>query len=145
MTVVDRSALVGHSAQKMYALVADVESYPQFLPWCDRAFVSAGEPGRTVATLHINFHGLKEEFTTENLNQSGARIDMKLVSGPFRSLEGSWVFTALSENACKVELSLRYQFASTLLEKVVGPAFRSIADNLVDAFVRRAEKPAGGA
>jgi ribosome-associated toxin RatA of RatAB toxin-antitoxin module len=139
MIAVDRSALVGHSAQKMYALVADVESYPRFLPWCDRAFASAGEPGRTVATLHINFHGLKKEFTTENINRSGARIDMKLVSGPFRSLEGSWVFTALSENACKVQLSLRYEFSSTLLEKVVGPAFHDIADSLVDAFVRRAD------
>jgi ribosome-associated toxin RatA of RatAB toxin-antitoxin module len=125
----------------MYALVADVESYPRFLPWCDRAFVSAREPDRTVATLHIDFHGLREEFSTENFNRPDERIDMKLVSGPFRSLEGSWVFTALSENACKVELSLRYQFASTLLEKVAGPAFDNIAGSLVDAFVRRADDP----
>ena len=145
MTVVDRSALVGHSAQKMYALVADVESYPQFLPWCDRAVVSVNEPGRTVATLHINFRGLKKEFTTENFNRADARIDMKLVSGPFRSLEGSWVFTALSENACKVELTLRYQFASALLEKIAGPAFHDIADSFVDAFVRRADEKSGSA
>ena len=145
MTVVDRSALVGHSAQKMYALVADVESYPQFLPWCDRAVVSVNEPGRTVATLHINFRGLKKEFTTENFNCADARIDMKLVSGPFRRLEGSWVFTALSENACKVELSLRYQFASALLEKIAGPAFHDITDTFVDAFVRRADEKFGSA
>ena len=144
MTVVDRSALVGHSAQKMYALVADVESYPQFLPWCDRAVVSVNEPGRTVATLHINFRGLKKEFTTENFNRADARIDMKLVSGPFRSLEGSWVFTALSENACKVELTLRYQFASALLERIAGPAFQDITDSFVDAFVRRADEKFGG-
>ena len=145
MTVVDRSALVAHSAQKMYALVADVESYPQFLPWCDRAVVSVNEPGRTVATLHINFRGLKKEFTTENFNRADARIDMKLVSGPFRSLEGSWVFTALSENACKVELTLRYQFASALLEKIAGPAFHDITDSFVDAFVRRAGQKSGSA
>ena len=145
MIVVDRSALVAHSAQKMYALVADVESYPQFLPWCDRAVVSVSGPGRTVATLHINFRGLKKEFTTENLNRPEARIDMKLVSGPFRSLEGSWAFTALSDNACKVELSLRYQFASTLLEKVAGPAFHDITDSFVDAFVRRADEKFGSA
>jgi len=145
MIVVDRSALVAHSAQKMYALVADVESYPQFLPWCDRAVVSVSEPGRTVATLHINFRGLKKQFTTENFNRPGARIDMKLVSGPFRSLEGSWVFTALSENACKVELSLRYQFASTLIQKMAGPAFRDIMDTFADAFVRRADEKFGSA
>ena len=145
MIAVDRSALVPHSAQKMYALVADVESYPQFLPWCDRAVVSVSEPGRTVATLHINFRGLKKQFTTENFNRPGARIDMKLVSGPFRSLEGSWVFTALSENACKVELSLRYQFASTLIQKMAGPAFRDIMDTFADAFVRRADEKFGSA
>jgi ribosome-associated toxin RatA of RatAB toxin-antitoxin module len=145
MIVIDRSALVGHTAQEMVALVADVEAYPQFLPWCDHVVVSVNEPCRTVAALHINFHGLKQQFTTENLIQPGARIDIKLVSGPFRSLEGSWRFTRLSENACKVELSLRYQFASTLLEKAVGPVFRRIADTFVDAFERRADEKFGGA
>jgi ribosome-associated toxin RatA of RatAB toxin-antitoxin module len=145
MIVVDRSALVAHSAQKMYALVADVESYPQFLPWCDRAVVSVSEPGRTVATLHVSFHGLKKEFTTENLNQPGARIDMRLVSGPFRSLEGSWLFVPLSEKACKVEFSLRYEFASALLEKAAGSAFQDITDTFVDAFVRRADEAFGNA
>ena len=145
MTVVDRSALVGHSAHEMYALVADVESYPQFLPWCDRAVVSVSEPGRIVATLHIDFRGVKKEFTTENLNQPGVRIDMTLVSGPFRSLEGSWLFSPLSEKACKVEFRLRYQFASALLEKAAGSAFRRIADSFVDAFARRADEKFGSA
>jgi len=143
MITVDRSALVAHSAQKMYALVADVESYPQFLPWCDRAVVSVHEPGRTVATLHINFRGLKKEFTTENFNRPGARIDMTLMSGPFRRLEGSWAFTALSENACKVELSLRYQFSSKLIQKISGTTFQDIMDTFVDAFVRRADEKFG--
>jgi len=143
MIVVDRSALVAHSAQKMYALVADVESYPQFLPWCDRAVVSVNEPGRTVATLHINFRGLKKEFTTENLNQPGVRIDMRLVSGPFRSLEGIWVFVPLSERACKVEFRLHYEFASALVEKAAGSAFQDITDTFVDAFVRRADEKFG--
>ncbi len=138
MTVIDRSALVGHGAQAMFALVADIESYPQFLPWCDRAIVSLREPGRTVATLRINFHGLKQEFTTENLDRPGARIDMKLVSGPFRSLEGGWSFTGLGEKGCKVALSLRYEFSSAILERAIGPVFHGIADGLVEAFVRRA-------
>ncbi len=122
-----------------------MESYPRFLPWCDRAVVSVNEPCRTVATLHINFHGLKKEFTTENLSQPGVRIDMTLVSGPFRSLEGSWMFIPLSEKACRVEFRLRYRFASVLLEKVAGSAFRGIADSLVDAFVRRANERFGNA
>jgi len=143
MIHVDRSALVGYSAQAMYALADDIESYPQFLPWCDAAEFVAREPGRAVATLHVNFHGLKNQFTTENIHQPGRRIDMKLVSGPFRSLDGQWLFTALGENACKVEFSLRYEFASALLGKAVGPVFRGIAETFVEAFECRADEKFG--
>src|SRR5262245_19816126 len=144
MGTVGRSAIVNHSAQQMFSLVSDVESYPGFLPWCDRASVGERGAGRVAATLRINFGVLTEEFTTENLERPGERIDMKLVSGPFRSLEGSWRFTPLSERACKVELSLRYEFASALLEKVVGAAFDRIAGSLVDAFARQADRRFGG-
>ncbi len=143
MESIDRSVLVGYSAQQMYALFEDVESYPQFLPWCDRAEASVREPGRTVATLHVNFHGLRHQFTTENIKQHGARIGMKLVAGPFRNLDGHWAFTALDEHACKVEFRLRYQFAGRLLEKAVGPLFHRIADSFVNAFVRRAQEKFG--
>jgi ribosome-associated toxin RatA of RatAB toxin-antitoxin module len=127
----------------MFALVEDVESYPRFLPWCERASVSVREPFRTVATLNVAFHGLKEQFTTENLLEPGETIWMRLVSGPFRSLEGGWRFTELAQNACKVEFSLRYEFSSVILERLIGPAFRRIADSLVDAFVRRARETIG--
>ena len=145
MSIVGRSALVNHSAQQMFALVSEIESYPRFLPWCDRAHVSERGNGRTVATLRINFRGLKEEFTTENRDRPDERIDMKLVSGPFRSLEGSWRFTPLSDTACKVELKLRYEFSSVLIGQVVGAVFDEIANSLVDAFARRADQQFGGA
>ena len=143
MSIVSRSALVNHSAQEMAALVSEIEAYPKFLPWCDKARVSERGLGRTVATLRINFRGLKEEFTTENRDRPDGRIDMRLVSGPFRSLEGSWRFTALSERACKVELSLRYEFANALLDKLVGAVFDEIANSLVDAFSRQADRQFG--
>ena|SRR5262245_491346 len=145
MSTVTRSAIVNHSARDMFALVSEVESYPSFLPWCDRASVAEREPGRTVATLHINFHGLKEEFTTENRDRPGESIEMKLVSGPFRSLEGGWRFTPLSSAACKVELDLRYELASGLLDRVLGKVFDEIAGSLVDAFARRADQLFGRA
>lgn len=145
MSVVARSALVSHSARRMAALVSEIESYPTFLPWCDKARVSERGQGRTVATLRINFRGLKEEFTTENRDHPDGRIDMKLISGPFRSLAGSWRFTALSETACKVELNLRYEFANALLDKLVGAVFDEIANSLVDAFSREADRRFGAA
>lgn len=144
MSTVARSAIVNHSAKEMFSLVSDVESYPRFLPWCDRASVAGHAGGRTVATLRINFRGLKEEFTTENRDRPHERIEMKLVSGPFRRLEGAWQFTPLSGRACKVELNLRYEFASKLLDRVLGAVFDEIADSLVDAFARQAEREFGG-
>jgi ribosome-associated toxin RatA of RatAB toxin-antitoxin module len=145
MSIVARSALVNHSAQQMFALVSEIESYPEFLPWCDQALVAERAAGRTVATLRINFRGVKREFTTENLHRPNERIDMKLVSGPFRRLEGSWRFTALAEKACKVELNLRYELASSALDKLVGAVFDEIANSLVDAFARRADQRFSGA
>jgi len=145
MSLVGRSALVNHSAKQMFALVSEIESYPKFLPWCDKALVSERGPGRTVATLRINFRGLKKEFTTENLDVPHERIDMRLVSGPFRLLEGRWSFTALSADACRVDLNLEYEFKSALLEKLVGAVFDEIADSLVDAFARHADEQFGEA
>jgi len=145
MVDIARSALVGHSAGRMYALVEDIESYPQFLPWCERAVVLAREPGRTVATLHLSVHGLRQSFTTENANTPGSRIEMKLVSGPFRRLDGRWSFTDLGVRGSKVELGLHYEPGNDFLGRAFGAAFQGIADRLVDAFVRRAEEKLGQA
>jgi ribosome-associated toxin RatA of RatAB toxin-antitoxin module len=143
MIRIDRSALVGYSAHDMYTLAEDIESYPEFLPWCDGAEYASRDADRTVATLHINFHGFRSKFTTENTHSPGKRIDMKLVSGPFRSLQGSWSFSELGKDASKVEFNLRYEFGSPLLEAAVGRVFRGIAETFVEAFVKRADEKFG--
>ncbi len=140
MVMVDRSSLVAHSAASMYALVEDIESYPQFLPWCSDAVVTVRDGTRTVATMHINFHGIREQFTTENANEPGRMITMRLVSGPFRRLRGHWRFTPLAEDACKVEFRLEYEISSRLLGRVLGPVFHHICNSFMDAFVQRAEQ-----
>jgi ribosome-associated toxin RatA of RatAB toxin-antitoxin module len=140
MVVIDRSVLAAHDANQMFALVDDVESYPQFLPWCESTRVLSREPGRTVATIRANFHGLRQEFTTQNANRPGERIDIALVSGPFRTLRGRWQFTPLGDRGCRIEFRLEYEFASRILEKAAGPVFHRIADSFVDAFVQRAEQ-----
>lgn len=143
MVVVDRSVLASYSADEMYALVDDVESYPQFLPWCEGTSVALREPGRTVATIRANYRGLRQEFTTENANRPGERIDITLVSGPFRTLRGHWQFTPIGARGCRIDFRLEYQFASRILDKVAGPVFHKIADSFVDAFVHRAEQRLG--
>jgi ribosome-associated toxin RatA of RatAB toxin-antitoxin module len=140
MAVVEKTVLVPFSAAQMFALVDGVEQYPQFLPWCDAASVSTLPDGKTHATLHINYHHVKHSFTTENTRTVSERIEMTLKDGPFRQLDGAWHFMPLSDSACKIQLRLRYEFSGKLLEKVIGPVFHFIANNLVDAFIRRAEQ-----
>ena len=139
MKEIRRSALLAMSAQTMFDLVEDVESYPAFLPWCGGSRVLQREPGRTVASIDIRYAGLNHSFTTDNANQPPDAIDIRLVSGPFKKLSGGWRFIALTPEATRVELVLRYEFSSRLIEGVLGPVFDQIAGSLVDAFVRRAE------
>ena len=140
MAQVNKTVLVEYGCGQMFALVHDVEQYPRFLPWCAAARVTPGTNGGTHATLHIDYHGVHTSFTTENNHQPPRAIDIRLIQGPFRHLQGNWRFTPLGDSACKIELRLTYEFSSKLLEKLVGPVFGYIANSLVDAFVRRAEQ-----
>lgn len=138
--VVEKSVLVGYSAQRMYDLVERVEDYPSFLPWCGGTDVSRQGGEAVVATVRIDYRGLKQSFTTENTHQAPSLIGMKLKEGPFSRLEGSWRFIPLNDSACKIEFKLHYLFSSKILEKLVSPVFDYIANSFVDAFVKRAEE-----
>ncbi len=139
MAEVNKSVLVAHSASRMFALVDAVESYPEFLPWCGGVRLIFRDAHTTRATLEINYHGVRQSFTTENAKREPESMQIRLIEGPFQTLEGCWRFSSLGATGCKVELSLRYEFASRLLDKVVGPVFGHIAGNLVEAFVKRAQ------
>lgn len=139
MHEVNRSALVGYAPEQMFSLVDAVESYPEFLPWCGGASVGYRDEEKTRATIHINYRGIKQTFTTENVKQPGRSMWITLVEGPFKALSGTWNFIPLADRGCKVELRLQYEFSSGILEKLVGPVFSYIAHTFVEAFVRRAE------
>jgi len=136
--------LVGYAAQQMFDLVDAVEAYPQFLPWCDRAEVLERDATRTRARIHINYHVATQSFTTENAKDPPHGMTVRLIEGPFRVLDGEWRFTPLRDDACKIDFRLQYEFSGKLLEMLVGPVFSYIANTMVDAFVKRAEKVYGG-
>ena len=138
MVNVEKSVLVGYSAARMYALVEDIEAYPQFLPWCSGTRVTFRDAEKTVATLMVNYHGLRQQFTTENLRQESSLIEIRLLDGPFRHLDGFWRFRPLADNASKIEFRLSYDLSGKLFDKLAGPVFNHIADTFVDAFVKRA-------
>ncbi len=146
MKTVKKSVLIWYSPQEMYVLVTDVDQYPKFLPWCDRArVVSSDEHGMT-AEIGISFGGIRQTFTTRNEHVPNRRVAIKLVNGPFSRLDGEWNFTPLgdqSQRACRVELTLNYGFDNATLAKLVGPVFDKIAGNMVDAFVKRATQVYG--
>jgi ribosome-associated toxin RatA of RatAB toxin-antitoxin module len=140
MPRVERSVLVHYSAEQMFDLVAEVEDYPQFLPWCSGSRTEAEHGGGMDATVEIDYRGIRSRFTTRNQMRFPERIRMTLVEGPFRSLEGVWHFHALRPGACKVQLNLTYEFASGLLGRAVAPVFDLIANSMIDSFVQRAEQ-----
>lgn len=140
MNVVQKTVLVMHSAEQMYALVDAVEDYPQFLPWCGGVDLLERTDAKTSATLHINYHGIKQHFTTINNKTFPHSMLIQLKDGPFKHLDGSWQFIALRADACKIEFKLNYEFANGFLEKIIAPVFSHIANTFVDGFVARADK-----
>src|SRR6185436_10376328 len=100
-----------------------IESYPEFLPWCSGAEVSHRDPEKTCATLHINYRGVRQSFTTENRKEAPHRMSVRLVEGPFRALDGEWEFKTLGDRACRIDFRLHYEFSSKVLELLIGPVF----------------------
>ncbi len=143
MAAVYKTVLLHYSAEQMYALVERVEDYPQFLPWCDGVVVSDRAEDRLTATLAILYKGVRQSFTTTNIHVTHETMQMRLVDGPFKSLDGLWRFTPLRADACKVEFNLNYEFSNKVLEQVVGPVFSVIANSLVDSFCKQADKAYG--
>lgn len=140
MAQVEKTVLVPYSSAQMFALVDAVETYPTFLPWCGGVDLKFRDELKTSATLHIDFHGLKQKFTTENLKAFPHSMEITLVDGPFKHLEGHWKFLPLGDDACKIEFRLNYEFSGAFLEKLIAPVFSHIANTFVDGFVTRAEK-----
>ena len=138
MREVTRSALVPLPAEQLYALITDIERYPEFVPGCRVARIEQRDEREVVATLGIRRGGLDTEFTTRNTLDPGRSVTMTLVKGPFKSLEGLWSVKPLGEAGCEVSLRLRFEFANRLMGAMLTPAFEETAKNLVDAFVARA-------
>lgn len=142
MPTIQRSALVEHSAARMFALVNDIEAYPRRFDWCDSAQVLERGAERVVARLDLGLGSLRTWFTTENSLAPPHHIDMQLRDGPFRKLSGRWQFHALDECACKVTLTLDFESNNRLLGPAFAIGFQGLADRMVDDFVKAADRGA---
>ena len=140
MRQVSRNALVPYSAEQMFALVADIESYPEFLPWCTASTVHSRDEDVVDASLQLQRGSLKKSFRTLNTLQPGAAMDLELIGGPFRHLKGRWSFDQLGEDGSKVSLDLAFEFENFLTDAMFGPYFEATCNSLVDSFTARANE-----
>jgi ribosome-associated toxin RatA of RatAB toxin-antitoxin module len=140
VTRVARSALVAHSAERMFALVNDVRRYPEFVAGCTATEVLEESEQLLAATLQLKQAGIGLALTTRNQLQPPTAMQLSLQDGPFKRLAGSWTFQPLSEAACKVSLTLEFELSGSLASFAAGKLLAAVANNLVDGFARRADK-----
>ncbi|MGZ4960398.1 MAG: type II toxin-antitoxin system RatA family toxin [Methylomonas sp.] len=139
MSVVQKSALVKFSAQQMFDLVADIDSYPQFLPWCNGSRILRREGDIVEGQIDIAKAGFHKSFATRNRLDHGGKIYMSLLEGPFKSLEGVWTFMPLREDASKISLDLEFEMSGVLANLAFGPVFNQICNTMVTSFTERAK------
>jgi ribosome-associated toxin RatA of RatAB toxin-antitoxin module len=137
---VRKNAIVFHSKNKMFRLVDLIENYPKFLPWCGSTKIIERNNNKTIASIEINYRGIKQTFTTENTKKINDKMFIKLINGPFKSLSGEWLFKELEKDSCQIELKLEYEFSNIILEKLISPIFNMIANTFIDEFIKEANK-----
>lgn len=138
MTSISRSVLVPYTAEEMYALVSDIERYPDFLPWCKSATILEQQGEALRARIELSKGGVHKSFTTRNRLQRNKMIEMRLDEGPFKHLEGFWRFDGFESAGSRVALDMEFEFAGKIVSMAFGPVFNQIASSLVEAFHKRA-------
>lgn len=143
VTQIKRNALLPYTAKQMFALVDAIEQYPLFLPWCSASHIIRREGNEVEATLELTWSGFHKSFTTKNILTPYERIDINLVNGPFKHLEGIWTFTALGNEGCRIELELDFELMGHFLDVMFQPVFLHMANSFVDLFTKRAHEVYG--
>ncbi len=138
MARINKKTNVKFSANQMYSLVNDIETYPDFLPWCTDANIISSDEATLTASISISVGRIKKIFTTLNTMREGISINMILIQGPFKELNGQWIFQDNSEGGSTVSLEMQFEFKNKLLKYTFGTAFKKIIDSLVDVFIERA-------
>ncbi len=143
MSTIDQSVLLPYSAEQMFALVNDIEAYPEYMDGCIGVKILETSGNLVTARLDLGKAGLRYSFTTRNTLVEPESMTMALVEGPFRHFDATWIFRALGDNACKVSLKMEFEFAVGLVDVVMKRLFDATSRNLVNAVCKRAEERYG--
>ncbi len=138
MPIIRRSAEVTYEAAQMYRLVDDIEQYASFIPMCVASQVHERTEDEVRASLTLAKGGMEKSFTTLNRLQPDKMIEVRLIDGPFKQLEGFWLFESLVQGS-RVSLHLDFEFSNFMMGMALGPLFNQVANMLVDAFIDRAK------
>lgn len=130
--------VVPYTTAQMYTLVNDVESYPEFLPWCASSAILSKNEDEIYATLVLSYGGLRKSFTTCNRLQKNKMIEIRLIDGPLSQLEGFWRFETLSPTLSQVLLDLEFEITHKLFNLPLQAIFHQVTHSLIDAFQQRA-------
>ncbi len=139
---IEQAVTVPYSAAQMYDLVNNAKDYPDFLPWCIKAEVISQTETEQESTLFISYFGFTQQVTTHNHMIPNEKIAIHLVSGPFRKLDGFWLFKPDSKG-CRIEFYMDYEFINPLFDLIAGSVFNQITHSLVEAFLTEAKKRFG--
>lgn len=138
MTVINKSAIVPYSPAQMYDLINDIEKYSEFVPYCVESRIVTQNVDEIHASLTFAGAGISKSFSTLNRLQPHKMVEMRLINGPFKSLEGFWSFENINDQSCKISLNLEFELAAGVLKMLFGPMFTQVTSLLVDAFHKRA-------
>lgn len=139
MPSVNQSALVPYSAKQMYDLVNNYERYPEFVPGCVESRTLSRQQNQLTAELVISKAGIRQRFTTQNTMVENQQIQMQLVEGPFKFLQGEWQFVEIDEQCCKIALKLDFEFSNPIIAMAFGQIFTHLTSKMIDAFKQRAK------
>ncbi len=139
MTIVKKTAEVLYAPADMYELVNDIERYPEFLPGCHAATILSRDLDEVRAKIHLSKGGIQHSFSTVNRLQLNKMIEVRLLEGPFKHLEGFWRFDESDKGGCLLSFDLEFIFSNRILDMTAGPILKNLTDTFIDAFCLRAE------
>ena len=140
MRKLEKQINIDHSSKNMFNLVNNTKSYPDFLPWCSNSIILNENENTIDAEIYIDFFGIKQKFSTQNKIIKNEEINITLIDGPFKSLNGCWRFIDKGTDKCLIDFKIEYDFSNFFIEKVFGSVFSIIVNSLMDSFIERANE-----
>ena len=133
-----------HMPKQMFDLVADIEKYPEFLPWCLATRVRKSKGNTVTADMVIGFKVFREKFTSTVTCHHPGRIDVAYTKGPFKYLNNHWLFEPHGDGQCLIDFFVDFEFRSRLMQKAIGAVFNEAVQRMISSFEKRAAVLYGG-